>query len=616
LITADRRRQTADLSMNDLKKIVTENILPTVREPAQYIGGEWNSVVKSAVGGRPSEVCRVALVFPDTYTIGMSHLGLQILYFILNSREDVICERAFAPWVDMEEALRKNRLPLFTLETYTPLSEFDIIGFSLQYELTYTNVLNMLDLGGIPLRSGERGEDVPLVIAGGPGAFSPEPLAEFIDLFILGDGEEAVLELVDQFKQGRKKGLSRSALLKHLASTVPGAYVPSLYEVSYNADGTVEKVVPQDDAAPFPVQPAVVEDLDSVPFPTAPIVPHTDTPHERVSLEIMRGCPRSCRFCQALSIKRPLRTRSVSRLKELALASIRSTGYSEISLASLSVSDYPHLEELIRQLNEIFEPLSVSISLPSIRLNEKVAKLLPFLAKVRKSGLTFAPEAGSLRLRAVIDKKVSDEVIFDTVGAAYRAGWDLVKLYFMVGLPGETDEDIEAIAELAHKVSNLRREIGKPAARVNLTIAPFVPKAHTAFQWEPMAPRSRVAEIRDKLKNSFKRGRIWVKFNHIERSFLEGVLSRGDRRLAKVLEAAWAEGAKFDAWKECFDFARWEKAFARSGVDAEFYANRQRSPQETLPWSHLAAGLSKDLLLKERQKSLKDRSFSSIERGR
>jgi radical SAM family uncharacterized protein len=597
--------------MNELKKFVTEEILPMVKEPAQYIGGEWNCIVKSSnVGGRPSEVSRVALAFPDTYSIGMSHLGLQILYFILNSREDVICERAFAPWVDMEEALRKNRLPLFTLETYTPLSEFDIIGFSLQYELTYTNVLNMLDLAGLPLRSSERSEDAPLVIAGGPGAFSPEPLAEFIDLFILGDGEESVLELVDQFKKAQKKGLNRKSLLKHLARTVPGAYVPSLYEVSYETDGTIEKIAPKDKQVPFPVQPALVEDLDAAPFPTAPIIPHTETPHERISLEIMRGCPRSCRFCQALSIKRPLRARSVNRLKQLAIDSIRSTGYSEISLASLSVSDYPHLEELVRQLNEVFEPLAVSISLPSVRLNEKVARLLPLMAKVRKSGLTFAPEAGSLRLRAVIDKKISDEVIFDTASTAYQAGWDLVKLYFMVGLPGETDEDIEAIGALSRKVSNLRQELGKPAARVNVTVAPFVPKAHTPFQWEAMAQRSRLAQIRDKLKNSFKRGRIWVKFNHIERSILEGVFSRGDRRLAKLLEAAWAEGAKFDAWNECFDFSRWEKAFASTGIDAEFYAHRQRSLDETLPWDHLAAGLSRDLLLKERQKSLKDRAAS------
>lgn len=598
--------------MKDLKKFVTEKILPSVREPAQYIGGEWNSIIKSSeVGSVPSAVCRVALVFPDTYALGMSHLGLQILYFILNSREDVICERAFAPWMDMEEALRKNHLPLFTLETYTPLSQFDIIGFSLQYELTYTNILNMLDLAGLALRSSERGQDAPLIIAGGPGAFSPEPLAEFIDLFILGDGEEAVLELVDQFKKARKKGLSRSALIKHLAKTVQGAYAPSLYEVSYNADGTIEKIVVKDDAVPFPVHPAVVEDLDSAPFPTAPIIPYTETPHERVSLEIMRGCPRSCRFCQALSIKRPLRTRSVSRLKEQALASICSTGYSEISFASLSVSDYAHLEQLLRELNEVFEPLAVSISLPSIRLNEKIKNLLPLMARVRKSGLTFAPEAATTRLRGIINKEVSDETLFDTVRAAYKAGWDLVKLYFMVGLPGETDEDIEAIPELTRKVSTLRQELGKSPAKVNLTVAPFVPKAHTPFQWEPMATRQRLGQIRDKLKDSFRRGRIRVKFNNMERSFLEGVFSRGDRRLARVLEAAWKEGARFDAWSECFDFSIWERAFARTGLDPEFYAYRERSPEEILPWHHLACGLPNDFLLKERKKSLKDRRPSA-----
>jgi len=394
----------------------------------------------------------------------------------------------------------------------------------------------------------------------------------------------------------------------HIAKTVQGAYAPSLYEVSYKADGTIEKIVPKDTSVPFPVHPAIVKDLDSAPFPTAPIIPHTETPHERVSLEIMRGCPRACRFCQALTIKRPLRIRSIERLKELALASYRSTGYSEISLASLSVSDYPHLEELVKELNEAFEPLAVSISLPSIRLNQNVAKLLPLMTRVRKPGLTFAPEAATPRLRGIINKKVNDQTLFGIVGAAYKAGWDLVKLYFMVGLPGETDEDIEAIPELVRKVSSLRQELGKPPAKVNLTVAPFVPKAHTPFQWEPMATRQRLLQVRNKLKNSFKRGRIRVKFNNIERSFLEGVFSRGDRRLAKVLEAAREEGAKFDAWNECFDFSRWERAFARAGLDAEFYACRQRSPEETLPWDHLSSGLSRDFLLKEREKSLKDRT--------
>jgi radical SAM family uncharacterized protein len=573
-----------------------ESILPLVKNPAQYVGGEWNVCRKTVT----PDTLRVALVFPDAYAIGMSHVGLQILYHVLNAREGVYCERAFMPLPDMERRLRAGGIPLFSLETFTPLSEFHVVAFSLQYELTYTNVLTILSLGGVPLRSSDRGLNHPLVVAGGPGALSPEPLAHFIDLFVAGDGEETAPLLVDAFRTVRQAP-TRRHMLTNLARANASFYVPSLYDVSFGPEGRMANLAPNAEGVPFPVRAAACPDLDLAPFPTNPIVPSTEVVHDRISLEIMRGCMHHCRFCQAGGTRRPVRLRSVDTLLRQAKETYASTGCDEVSLTSLSSSDYPDMERLLIKLDAHFRPLGVSLSVPSLRVSPALLKLPALLSRVRKSGLTYAPEAASPALAEIIGKQVSIDDLLAGVREAYASGWSLVKLYFMVGLPGETDADIEGIIALTKRISNLRRELGKSPANVNVTVASFIPKPHTPLQWEPMAARSYLESVRAKLKSALHGRRIQIKFHNIYRSFLEGVLSRGDRRLGRVIETAQKLGARLDAWDEYFHPELWDQAFTACGIDPASYANRRRAEDEILPWSHIDVGLPSDYLLREKR---------------
>ena len=585
--------------MNALKLFVTKNILPLVEMPGQYIGGEWNSVVKN----HADTDIKIALAFPDTYSIGMSHLGIQILYGLLNERKDTACERVFAPLDDMEALMRKHKIPLFSLETYTPLKEFDIIGFSLQYELSYTNILNMIDLSEIPVMASERGQTEPLIIAGGPAAISPEPLADFIDIFLVGDGEESLPQLVELWKGMNQKKVSRKEKIVSLAQTLKNAYAPSLYEVMYRQDNTIQEIRPRISGLPSPIRSASVRDLNTTYFPTKPIVPYVKTIHDRITIEVMRGCTQGCRFCQSGMSKRPTRPRTVENIVNLAELCYANTGHNEISLASLSISDYPSLKRLMEKMNQLFIPRHVNISFPSLRVNEQLILLPSMLNTVRKSGLTLAPEAATQTLRKIINKNISDEDLYTGVGEAFKQGWNLLKLYFMVGLPTETDDDIDAIARLAYNVSDLKKGISGNFGQVNIRIAPFVPKAHTPFQWHPMVTLQRIKEIRNRLFDRIRRKCIHIKFHNAERSILEGIFARGDRRLGKVIYQAWQEGCKFDAWEEHFRFQKWIDAFQKVGIDWTFYAHRQRDDDEIFPWDHISCGVVKPFLMNERQKS-------------
>ena len=586
--------------MNDLKHFVTENILPLVEMPGQYIGGEWNSVVKNH-----AEIdVKVALAFPDTYSIGMSHLGIQILYGLLNEREDTVCERVFAPLDDMESLMRKHKIPLFSLETYTPLREFDLVGFSLQYELSYTNVLNMLNLSDIPIMASERDETVPLIIAGGPCAISPEAVADFIDIFLVGDGEESLPQLIELFKDMKSRKLSRREKIVSIAQTLRNAYAPSLYNVSSHQDNTIHEIHPKMTGLPSLIKAASVKDLNKTYYPTRPIVPYVKTIHDRITIEVMRGCTQGCRFCQAGMSKRPTRPRTVENVLKLAELSYVNTGHNEISLASLSISDYPFLKRLMEQMNQVFIPRHVNISFPSLRVNEQLVLLPSMLNTVRKSGLTLAPEAATPALRKIINKNITDEDLYNGIEEAFKQGWNMVKLYFMVGLPTETDDDIDAIARLAYNVSALKKRINGSFGQVNISIAPFVPKAHTPFQWHPMITLQRIKEIKNRLFDRIRRKSIRIKFHNAERSILEGIFARGDRRLGKVIYQAWQVGCKFDAWEEHFQFQKWLEAFQKAGVDWTFYVHRQRNDDEVFPWDHISCGVVKPFLMHERQKSL------------
>ncbi|HUW57554.1 MAG TPA: TIGR03960 family B12-binding radical SAM protein [Planctomycetota bacterium] len=571
-----------------------ERILPLVQNPAQYVGGEWNVRRKEIT----PDTLRIVFAFPDTYAIGMSHVGLQILYHVLNDLEGVSCERAFMPWSDMEHQLRTNDIPLFSLETFTPLSEFDVVAFSLQYELTCTNVLAMLDLGGVPVLSAERTPDDPWVIAGGPGALNPEPLADFIDLFVVGDGEETAPLLARTLHERKDSGpFSRREVLLELARASASFYVPTLYDVP--GDGGALR--PTDTGVPFPITAAAVNDLDAAPFPTRPIVPNTEVVHDRIAIEIMRGCPHHCRFCQAGRARRPLRLRSVEKIVQLARDAYGSTGCDELALTSLSSNDYPHLDRLLAKLDAQFRPLGVSLSVPSLRLSENLMRLPELLGRVRKSGLTYAPEAASTDLAEIIGKHVVIDDLLAGVREAYAAGWDLVKLYYMVGLPGETDADVDAIVRLTRTVSDLRREFARGPAKVNVTVAPFIPKPHTPLQWEPMAPVAYLEGVREKLKKAWRRGRIRLKFHDIRRSLLEAAFSRGDRRLGKVLLEAYRRGARLDAWDEHFRADVWDDAFKACDIDPLDYSHRRRAEEEVLPWSHIDVGLPPDDLLTQKR---------------
>ena len=586
--------------MNNFRRYVEDKILPFVETPGQYIGGEWNSIKKED----SSIDVTFALAFPDTYAIGMSHQGMQILYGLLNERKDTACERVFAPWSDMEAALREHDIPLYSLESFRPLGEFDIIGFSLQYEMSYTNVLNMLDLAKIPFKRGERTGDDPLVIAGGPLALTPEPISDFIDIFFLGDGEEKLPQFIECFKALKHSGnLSREEKILSLVKEMNNLYAPSLYEVSYDSEGVINKMEPKQPGVPPVVRGASVNNLGEAYFPESPIVPYVKTVFERISIEVMRGCTQGCRFCQAGMTKRPNRIRSVDKILNMSGDCYRNTGHDEISLGALSISDYPHLKDLMTRMGEAFNPEDVNISFPSLRVSEELTELPSYLNTVRKSGLTFAPEAATTRLRKVINKNISNEDLFAGVREAYKEGWNLVKLYFMVGLPTETDEDVEEIANLAYRVSSLRREVKGSVGNVNITVSPFVPKAHTPFQWEPMVSLERLKDIRRMIMSKIRHKRIRIKFSKPERSILEGVFARGNRELGKVIIQAWQDGCRFDAWDDFFDYDKWVSAFEKAGVNEKPYLYRERGEDEILPWDHLSSGIIKEFLISERKKS-------------
>ena len=580
-----------------------DSLLLKVEKPAKYTGNEWNMVKKN-----PEEVSlRFAFCFPDDYEIGMSHLGMKIMYHVLNKREDTYCERAFAPWADMEALLRENNIPLYTLETYTPLHEFDMVGFTLQYEMSFSNILNMLDLGGIPVLSKERTGNMPFVLAGGPCACNPEPIADFIDFFVIGEGEEVTPEIIEEYKKWKGLGESRDQFLERIA-VIEGIYVPKLYDVSYHEDGTIKEVKPSSPIAPAKVKRRLIRDLDAVDFPDDIIVPYVGTVHDRIMLELFRGCIRGCRFCQAGFIYRPVRERSYEKLLDLAQKSVEKTGYDEISLISLSTSDYSSLPDLCNNLIKFTESEKVSLSLPSLRVDNFSLGLMEKVSKVRKSGLTFAPEAGTQRLRDVINKGVTDEDLVSSVQLAVAGGWSSVKLYFMLGLPTEAMEDVEGIADmginLLEACRGLPGEYSK-ALRITLSTSCFVPKPFTPFQWEPMDSMASLMEKQYHLKDRIKKRtrRIDYRYHDAKLSFMEAVLARGDRRIGPVLYAAWKKGCKFDGWDEFFSFDKWMEAFRECGIDPEFYANRKRKFTEVMPWDHLDMGISKDFLQHECQKA-------------
>ena len=573
-----------------------EAILPYVISPAQYTGGEVNSIRKDPEAVEVS----FCLAFPDTYALGMSHLGLKILYDILNRAEGVAAERVYCPWPDMAAKMREAGVPLYSLESFRPVREFDVLGFSLQYELTFTNVLMMLELAGIPASSARRGEGDPLVIAGGCGAFNPEPLAEFVDAFVLGDGEDAVVEIAGLVRCTR--GMPRAERLLALAREVEGVYVPRFYEVSYAGNGTVAAITPAAEGVPEHVTRRVVRDLDAAPYPTAPVVPFVETVHDRYAVEIMRGCAHACRFCQASVNYRPRRERTVERIAGLVREGIRRTGYDEVGLASLSTGDYSRLAELTGRLTAELAPQGVSLSLPSLHVDALLRDVPRKVAGVRRGGLTIAPECASDRMRRSINKPMKNDDLYAAVGAAYEAGWETVKLYFMIGLPGETDEEARRIADMANEVCFLRKRTGKGPAKVNLSVASFVPKPHTPFQWEAMASREELARRRQIVASGLRSRRIRASFHDVEVSVLECVFSRGDRRLGRALAEARARGCAFDAWTEQFKPEAWREAFAASGLDEEFYT-RARGTDETLPWSHIDGGASAEQLARERDRA-------------
>ncbi|MCE9581281.1 MAG: TIGR03960 family B12-binding radical SAM protein [Planctomycetes bacterium] len=534
-----------------------DSILPLVQSPAQYIGGEVNSITKDHASAR----VKVALCFPDAYKIGMSHLGLQILYGLLNREPGIVAERVFAPWMEMEARMRESGVPLFSLETRTPIRDFDILGFSLQYELSFTNVINMLDLAGIPLRTADRGPSDPLVIAGGSCTFQPEPIAEFLDICVLGDGEDRILDLANAVAEMKGAFRDRREYCRALVKRIPNLYAPCLYDCEYAADGRLVRMWPNCDEAPLFVNRAQVENFETSFFPTSPVVPAIECVHERINLEIMRGCPHACRFCQAGMIKLPVRARSVETLFRYAVEAYKSTGYDEMTLTSLSTADYPHLEELVARLKAEFDPKMVGISLPSLRVNERIRNIPGILNTIRKAGFTMAPEAGTERMRKVIHKLIKDEDLYAAATAAYREGWDTIKVYYMIGLPHETDADIDATCDAIIKTSQCARASRNRDGELNVTVSPFVPKAHTPFQWEPMASAERFNEIRKRMHSRVRSKKIHLKVHDPERAYVEGVVSRGNRKLAPVLVEAVKSGCKFDAWDEGFDFRRWMDVF-------------------------------------------------------
>ena len=579
-----------------------EPLLLKVQKPIRYVGGEFNSVVKDKAGIKT----RMVLCFPDNYEIGMSHLGLKILYSLINAREDCWAERVYAPWPDMEALMRENHIPLYGLESLDPLREFDFLGFSLQYELSYTNILNMLDLAGIDPLAENRTNDDPVIFAGGPCAMNAEPLCDFFDCFQLGEGEEIMLEMIDLYQKHRASGKwDKKAFLKD-AAQIPGMYVPSLYDVTYHEDGTIAAITPKD-GAPATITKRIVKDFDKVFYPDTFIVPYTEVVHDRAVLEVMRGCIRGCRFCQAGFIYRPIRAKKPDTLCSQGKALCESTGYEEMSLASLSTSDHPQVEEMLDKIIDYTQEEHINLSLPSLRVDNFSKELLEKVSKVRKSGLTFAPEAGTQRLRDVINKGVTEEEIMRTSRIAFEGGYTSVKLYFMLGLPFETMDDVLGITALGQRAVDLYYSLPtKPkgkAVNVSISVSTFVPKPFTPFQWAAQDTYDEIVEKQHALTHSVTTRKISLAWHEVRTSVLEGVIARGDRRLGKAIYNAWKMGCKFDSWEEFFDFDKWVKAIADAGLTMEFYASRQRTPDEIFPWDHIDVGVSKAFLRREYEKA-------------
>jgi radical SAM family uncharacterized protein len=572
------------------------SILYQVTRPARYTGGEWNAITKDWEKAR----LKFALGYPDLYEIGMSNMALPILYEILNRQPDVLAERFFAPWVDMEAALRAARIPLLSLESKRPLKEFDVIGFSLDYELTYTNVLNILDLAGLPVLASERDDSHPIVIAGGSCCLNPEPMADFIDFFVIGEGEEILPELVHCLRDWKKSKAGKKELL-HQVAKIPSVYVPGFYKVEYETDGLVKSITPITSEAKPVIERRIVANLP--PPPTRPVVPYIEVVHDRGAVEIQRGCTRGCRFCQAGVIYRPLRQRPQKEVVEAVGELIGNCGYNEVSLVSLSSSDYPGIEELVAQLASSYGNLS--LSLPSLRIDSFSVKLMESLPARRKTGLTFAPEAGSERLRRLINKGVTEEQILETAAAAFSRGWRSLKLYFMLGLPTETIEDVEAIIELVARIRAAGKGIKGGMPQVRISLATFIPKPHTPFQWATQASEEDLNARHKLLKNGLHRRGSRLSWADPGTSLLEAALSRGDRRIGKVIYDAWKADSSFDAWDERFNYQNWRDAFARNNLEPGFYAHRERSLDEFLPWSHIDVGVSPEFLKREYRRSLK-----------
>jgi radical SAM family uncharacterized protein len=596
--------------MNTALRETILRLATRVQTPAQYVGGEWNSVVKDHRHVRG----KLCLAFPDTYTLGMSHHGLQVLYTLMNSDPQWACERAFTPWLDFEKLLRDQGLPLYSLETFTPLHKFDLLGFSLQYEVCYTNILTMLDLGGIPLHSADRTMDHPLVIAGGPGAQNPEVLAPFVDVFVIGDGEESLpwimekwMSLKETVSPPRKQGnQERQNLIAELVGAADFAYAPMFYEPEYHADGTVAAMNRTRADVPTKVFACTIkQDLDDIPLPVKPVVPYVKTPHDRIAIEIMRGCPWQCRFCQSTTIKRPVRMRSVETIVQAALDSYHNTGHNEISLLSLSSSDYPEFERLVQRMKEVFAPLGVNISLPSLRVNQQLRTLPQLMQGVRKAGLTLAPEVARDDMREQIRKKIKNEDLYEGCREAFKNGWQRVKLYFLIGLPGERTVDLDGIIEMAETISHIGKQVKGRYVDVTASVSNFVPKPHTPYQWNGMQTREYLQWAGNYLRKRCRLKSVHIKQHNVECSLLEGVLTRGDRRIASALEEAWRRGCRLDGWHECFQPDIWWQTFADLGIDTTWYSQRSRPMTERLPWDHIDVKKpGREFLEKEQKRSL------------